>query len=148
MLKHSRWLLLKRPENLTDGQAERLAELVRRNLRTVRAYLLKEDFQSLWGYVSPYWAGRFLDRWCTRAMRSRLEPMKEGGLHGALAPRLGPELVSSRGQFSSGVVEGFSGKARVFTKRAYGFRTSGALEVALYHALGDLPGPELTHRFC
>ena len=72
LLKHSRWLLLKRPENLTDGQAERLAELVRRNLRTVRAYLLKEDFQSLWGYVSPYWAGRFLDRWCTRTMRSRL----------------------------------------------------------------------------
>ena len=32
VLKHSRWLLLKRPENLTDGQAERLAELVRRNL--------------------------------------------------------------------------------------------------------------------
>ena len=47
VLKHSRWLLLKRPENLTDGQAERLAELVRRNLCTVRAYLLKEDFQSL-----------------------------------------------------------------------------------------------------
>ena len=37
VLKHSRWLLLKRPENLTDGQAERLAELVRRNLRTVFA---------------------------------------------------------------------------------------------------------------
>ena len=77
LLKHSRWLLLKRPENLTDGQAERLAELVRRNLRTVRPYLLKDDFQSLWGYVSPYWAGQFLDRWCTRTMRSRLEPMKD-----------------------------------------------------------------------
>ena len=87
VLKHSRWLLLKRPENLTDGQAERLAELVRRNLRTVRAYLLKEDFQRLWGYVSPYWAGRFLDRWCTRTMRSRLEPMK----------RPDPELVPSPG---------------------------------------------------
>ena len=54
----------------------------------------------------------------------------------------------ARGQFSSGVVEGFNGKARVITKRAYGFRTPGALEVALYHALGDLPEPELTHRFC
>ena len=50
----------------------------------------------------------------------------------------------ARGQFSSGVVEGFNGKARVITKRAYGFRTSGALEVALYHALGDLPEPEFT----
>ena len=56
MLKRSRWLLLKRPEKLTGEQRGRLAELVRRNLRTVRAYLLKEDFQSLWGYVSPYWA--------------------------------------------------------------------------------------------
>ena len=54
----------------------------------------------------------------------------------------------ARGQFSSVVVEGFNGKARVITKRAYGFRTSGALEVALYHALGDLPEPKLTHRFC
>ena len=77
MLKHSRWLLLKRPEHLTDAQEDRLADLVRRNLRTVRAYLLKEDFQSLWGYVSPYWAGKFLDRWCTRTMRSRLDPMKD-----------------------------------------------------------------------
>ena len=148
VLKHSRWLLLKRPENFTDGQAERLAELVRRNLRTVRAYLLKEDFQSLWGYVSPYWAGQFLDRWCTRTMRSRLEPMKDV----ARMVRSHRDLIlnwfRARGQFSSGVVEGFNGKARVITKRAYGFRTSGALEVALYHALGDLPEPELTHRFC
>ena len=148
VLKHSRWLLLKRPENLTDGQAERLAELVRHNLRTVRAYLLKEDFQSLWGYVSPYWAGQFLDRWCTRTMRSRLEPMKDV----ARMVRSHRDLIlnwfRARGQFSSGVVEGFNGKARVITKRAYGFRTAAALEVALYHALGDLPEPELTHRFC
>ena len=58
MLKRSRWLLLKRPES-SPASSGRLAELVRRNLRTVRAYLLKEDFQSLWGYVSPYWAGQF-----------------------------------------------------------------------------------------
>ena len=139
VLKHSRWLLLKRPENLTDGQAERLAELVRRNLRTVRAYLLKEDFQSLWGYVSPYWAGQFLDRWCTRTMRSRLEPMKDV----ARMVRSHRDLIlnwfRARGQFSSGVVEGFNGKARVITKRAYGFRTSGALEgVRLFFVGGPI----------
>ena len=81
MLKRSRWLLLKRPEKLTGEQRGRLAELVRRNLRTVRAYLLKEDFQSLWGYVSPYWAGQFLDRWCTRTMRSS-RPDEGGCPHG------------------------------------------------------------------
>ena len=113
-----------------------------------RAYLLKEDFQSLWGYGWPYWAGRFLDRWCTRAMRSRLEPMKEVARMVRSHRDLLLNWFRARGQFSSGVVEGFNGKARVITKRAYGFRTSGALEVALYHALGDLPEPDLTHRFC
>ena len=85
--------------------------------------------------MSPYWAGQFLDRWCTPAwLRSHRDLILN--------------WFRARGQFSSGVVEGFNGKARVITKRAYGFRTSGALEVALYHALGDLPEPKLTHRFC
>ena len=97
MLKRSCWLLLKRPEKLTGEQRGRLAELVRRNLRTVRVYLLKENFQSLWGYVSPYWAGQFLDRWCTRTMRSRLDPMKEVARMVALAPRPDSELVPSPG---------------------------------------------------
>ena len=148
VLKRSRWLLLKRPENLTDAQPERLAELVRRNLRTVRAWLLKEDFQALWEYVSPYWAGRFLDRWCTRTMRSRLDPMKRV----ARMMRSHRELVlnwfRARGALSNGIVEGFNGKARVTTKKAFGYRTCEALEIALYHTLGDLPEPELTHRFC
>ena len=53
VLKGMRFCLLKRPENLTDSQQIKLAELVRYNLRTVRAYLLKEDFQFFWQYVSP-----------------------------------------------------------------------------------------------
>ncbi|MGH7929627.1 MAG: ISL3 family transposase, partial [Candidatus Binatia bacterium] len=44
VLKGSRWCWLKRPENLTDNQDEKLADLLRMNLRTVRSYLLKEDF--------------------------------------------------------------------------------------------------------
>jgi len=74
-LTRTRWLLLKRPENLTPKQEIGLGELLlRSNLRSVRAYLLKEDIQRFWTYVSPYWAGVFLDRGCTRVMRSRLEP--------------------------------------------------------------------------
>ncbi len=41
------------------------------------AYLLKEDFQGFWEYVSPAWAGKFLDQWCTRVMRTKIEPMKK-----------------------------------------------------------------------
>ena len=66
LLVKSRWCLLKRPENLTDMQVDRLKDLLVCNLRTVRAYLLKEDFQRFWTYSSPTWAGKFLDAWCTR----------------------------------------------------------------------------------
>jgi hypothetical protein len=53
-----------------------LRDLLRYNLKTVRAYLLKEAFQQLWDYNSPAWAGKFLDDWCQQVMRSRIEPMK------------------------------------------------------------------------
>ena len=52
-------------------------DLLRYNLKTVRAYLLKEAFQQLWEYNSPAWAGKFLDEWCRQTMRSRIEPMKK-----------------------------------------------------------------------
>ncbi len=50
LLKKSRWLLLKREENLKADQRVRLRDLLRYNLQTVRAYLLKEAFQQLWDY--------------------------------------------------------------------------------------------------
>ena len=77
VLKGSRWLFLKRVENLTFRQIEKLAAVLSYNLRTVRSYLIKEEFQFFWEYKSPYFAGKFLDQWCDRTMRSRIEPMKQ-----------------------------------------------------------------------
>ncbi len=48
LLPHARWCLLKRTENLTEQQASKLSELLRYNLRSVRAYLLREEFQRFW----------------------------------------------------------------------------------------------------
>lgn len=147
VLKKSRWLLLKRRENLTDQQDTSLAELLHYNLKTIRAYLLKEDFQSFWEYCSPHWAGVFLDRWCTRAIRSRIEPMKKV----ALMLRRHRELIvnwfRARKAFSSGIVEGLNAKAKVATRKAYGFKRFKTLELALYHNLGALPEPVVTHKF-
>ena len=57
VLKKSRWCLLKRPKNLTDKQTVKLLEILKYNLRTVRAYLLREEFQRLWEYKTASWAG-------------------------------------------------------------------------------------------
>ena len=147
VLKKSRWLLLKREENLKTDQRFRLRDLLRYNLKTVRAYLLKEAFQQLWDYNSPSWAGKFLDEWCRQVMRSRIEPMKKI----ARSLRQHRELILNyfRAQklLSSGVVEGLNNKAKVTMRKAYGFRTFRTLELALYHSLGKLPEPESTHEF-
>lgn len=148
VLTKSRWLLLKRSENLNDKQELRLAELLRYNLRSVRAYLLKEEFQFFWSYASPYWAGRFLDQWCTKTMRSKIEPMKKVARMLRGHRELLLNWFRAKGQLSSGVVEGFNGKAKLTSRKAFGFRTYHGAEIALYHTLGALPEPEFTHRFC
>ena len=54
----------------------------------------------------------------------------------------------ARSAFAHGATEGFNNKARITTRKAYGFRTYEHAEIALYHALGNLPEPEwLTHKF-
>ena len=59
---------MKRPENLTEEQTVKFKELLRYNLRSVRAYLLSEEFQRFWTYHSPDWAARFLDEWCAKGV--------------------------------------------------------------------------------
>lgn len=54
----------------------------------------------------------------------------------------------ARGTISSGVVEGMNNKVKLTTRKSYGFRTEEAVKLALYHALGALPEPNFTHRFC
>jgi len=147
VLKRSRWCLLKRPENLTDRQRLKLRDLVRYNLKSVRAYLLKEQFQQLWDYHSPIWAGKFLDQWCTQTMRSKIEPMKKFARTVRAHRELLLNYFRARKQFSSGVIEGLNNKAKVTIRKAYGFRTFRAIELALYHVLGKLPEPKLAHSF-
>jgi transposase len=147
VLKHSRWCLLKRPENLTEKQTVKLSELLRYNLRAVRAYLHREDFQRFWEYESPGWAGRFLDEWTARVMRSKLEPL----MRVARTLRKNRSLLlnwfRAKGSISSGVIEGFNNKAKLTMRKSYGFRTGNAIKLALYHQLGNLPQPKFTHEF-
>ena len=147
-LKGSRWTLLKRPENLTEHQEVKLAELLRHNLRTIRSYLLKEEFQIFWSYQSPYWASVFLDWWCRYVMRSRIEPMKRVSRMLRTHRDLIFNWFKARGEISAGAVEGLNNKAKLITRKAYGYRSQRIAEIALFHGLGKLPEPDDPHRFC
>jgi len=147
-LKRMRWQLLRRGSRVRGHARRKLDALVASKLATARAWNLKESFHYLWHYKSYIWAGAFLDYWCTRAMRSRLEPMKRVARMLRTHEELLLNWFKAKGEISGGAVEGLNNKIRVVTRRAYGFRTFGAMEIALYHTLGKLPEPESTHRFC
>ena len=117
-------------------------------LKTVRASRLKESFQALWEYTSYPWVGVFLDAWLKRAMRSRLDPIKKVARSIRAHKGLILNGFAAQKEFSSGIVEGLNYRIKLTIRKAYGFRTLQAAEIALYPALGRLPEPQLTHEFC
>ncbi len=147
VLKNSRWVLLKNPEKLNNNQKTKLKDLLSCNLRTIRAYLLKEDFKSFWEYKSATWAGKFLDAWCTQVMRSKLEPMKKVARTIRSHKQLLLNWFEAKNVISLGAVEGQNNKAKVVTRKSYGFKTAEILKTSLYHKLGKLPVPDLAHKY-
>ena len=147
-LKRMRWKLLRRGSRVRGKAKRKLLSLLYSKLATGRAWMLKETFQDFWRYRSLTWAAAFLDVWCERALRSRIEPMRKV----ARMLRSHEDLIlnwfRAKGEISNGPVEGLNNKIRVMTRRSYGFRTYPAMETALYHNLGRLPEPEVTHKFC
>lgn len=147
ILAHTKYCFLKNPENLTDKQKLKLSDVLKMDLKSVRAYLLKEAFQVFWSYKSPYWAEWYLNKWCERAMKSQLDPIKKFVRSIRKHQPLILNYFKAKKRLSSGVVEGLNRKVKLTTRKAYGFRTFNALETALYHNMGDLPEPVSTHEF-
>ncbi len=147
VLTKTKWILLKRRKKLTRRQRSRFHELMECNLRSVRAYIMKESFQHIWSYLLPTRAGRFLDLWCRDVMRSNIEPMKKMANQLRSHRELILNYFRARRALSSGVVEGMNNKAKLTSRRHYGFRGDLTRETALFHVLGGLPEPDLGHKF-
>jgi transposase len=148
VLSNSRWLLLKRPENLTDSQKPRLKELLSFNLKSVKAYLLREEFQHFWNYTSATWALKFMKSWIRMTMRSKIEPMKKVAKMLQNHQDLILNWFEVKGTVSSGMVEALNNTAQLAMRQSFGFRHFRTMELMLYHKLGNLPPPPITHRFC
>ena len=147
VLRNSRYCLLKNPENLKESQKIKLKELLTYNLKSIRAYLLKEDFKIFWKYQSPTWASKFFDQWCTQTMRSKIDPMKKVAKTIRNHKSLIMNWFEAKNQISLGAVEGLNNKAKVVIRKSYGFKTSEMLQTMLYHKVGRLPVHELAHRY-
>ena len=133
-LAKSRYVWLKNPENLREGQREQLAALTlpRLNLKTARAWHIKLNFQELF-QRPPEEAETFLKRWYFWATHSRLEPMKRAA---ATIRRHWDGILrwfSSR--LSNGILEGMNSLIQAAKSRARGYRTTTNL-IAMIYLLG------------
>jgi transposase len=146
-LKKLRWALLKNRQNWTRSEHRRMSELEHSGLASLRAYWLVAAFEHFWGYVSPTWAGKFLDGWCQRVRRSRLKPLKTVAASLVEHREVLLNYFRAKKAISGGVIEGLNNKVKVTFRKSYGFRTDKAREIALFHVMGKLPEPEIIHGF-
>ncbi len=135
--KGSRWALLKNPEDLTDSQAAQLATIKRSRGGIWRAYEMKEQFRAIIaGDLTRNEAAALLDRWCTRALRSRLEPFIKCAR--TMRERRDLILNAIEHDVSNGRVEGLNTKVRLIIRRAYGFHSADAALALVMLAAGPI----------
>ncbi len=146
-LKGSRWCFLKRKFNLTKSQKGKLKELIDLNLNIVKAYILKEQFHKFWDYISPTWAGKFLDNWCELVRESELKQMIKITTMLQKHRDLILNYFIAKKEFNSGIVEGLNRKVNLTVRKGFGYRSFDVMETALYHQLGNLPEPSFQHEF-
>jgi transposase len=124
-VKNLRWLLLKNPWNLTRKQKNRVSSLQQQNERVYRAYLLKEEFAAILDRRQPGVAETRMRQWLSWASRSRLPAFVKAAR--TIRKHLEDILAYIRwDRVSNGLPEGLNNKARLLTRRAYGFHSAEA----------------------
>lgn len=135
-LAKSKYLWLTNPENMTDKAKERFEGLMNAELRTSRAWALKETLRDFWKSTSPGEAKDFWERWYDRAKRSRLAPMIK--VAHMIANHLVNVLTYFTHRITNAVAEGLNSKIATVQKRAYGFRNPKRFKIAVYFHCGGL----------
>lgn len=135
-LAKSKYLWLTNAENMTDQARQRFDELKGIELKTGRAWALKEALRELWHYTSVAWATKFWKRWFFWATHSRLEPMIAAAK--LIARHLPNVLTYFTHRITNAVAEGLNSKIATVQKRACGYRNPNHFKIAVYFHCGGL----------
>lgn len=135
-LKQTKYLWLTTEENLSEKQRPTFAALKGSDLKTARAWGIKENLRNLWSYTTPGWAKRFFDQWHRWATRSRLEPVKK--VAAMIQRRLENVVTYCKHFVTNAVAEGLNSKIMSIKRRAGGFRNLENFKIAIYFHCGGL----------
>ncbi len=137
-LKGARFALWKNPEDLTDRQQQRLADIQRTNAPLYRAYLLKEQLRCALGRP-VHQAMNLLLGWLRWARRSRLEPFVD--LARTIDDHWDQIAASLQHGLSNARVESLNTRLRLITRRSFGFHSPEAVIALAMLSLGGLCPP-------
>jgi len=138
-LKGARYALWKNPEDLTERQQAKLADIAKTNQRLYRAYLLKEQLRQVFRQDTPEQAIALLNRWLAWASRSKLPAFVK--LARSIREHKVRIYAAVAHSLSNARVESMNQKLRLIMRRAFGFRSVEALIGLAMLAHGGLCPP-------
>ena len=118
------------------AEAVAFGHLYQANLKTSRAWSLKESFAAFWDYRYPKSAGAYFDAWSTRAMRSRIEPIKT--VTQMLRRHRDGLLNDTRHRITNAAAEGFNSIIQTLKANARGFRSFENFRIRILFFCGRL----------
>src|SRR3954453_6771888 len=137
-LKGARFALWKNPENLTERQKLKLADVQKANQKLYRAYLLKEQLRQIYRLPVEQ-AIALLDSWIQWARRSRLTPFVK--LAKTISDQRPGIVAAIENDLSNARVEAINTQIRMLPRRAYGFHSPAALIALAMLSLAGLCPP-------
>ncbi len=134
-LKKTRYIWLKNPKNLKDREASVLEslQLKKLNLKTMRAYHIRLNFQELWNQTVDD-SEQFLKKWYFWATHSRLEPIKEAAY--TIKRHWTGILRWFKSKINNGILEAINSLVQAAKARARGYRTTKNLITMIYLIAG------------
>lgn len=132
VLKGSRWLLLKNPENLDEakGERKRLEDALELNAPLATAYYLKDWLHEVWKQTSKADAAVELEEWIQTAETTGIRVVKQFAKTLRMHRRGILNYYDYR--ISSGPMEGTNNKIKTLTRSAYGYRNKQYFKLKLY----------------
>jgi len=132
VLKGTRWLLLKNPENLdpVKGEPGRLRQALRLNESLATAYYLKEDLRQIWEQFGKLAARRKLMDWYHQATHSGIRVLQDFAR--TLLTHAEGILAWYDYPISTGPLEGTNNKIKTLNRQHYGLRDGDFFKLKLY----------------
>jgi len=138
-IKGLRWLLSLHSSHRTKGQTRFINSLRNSNRRIHRAWVLKDEFEHIWNYTYRGSAEKFLKRWITSALRSRLPSLRQ--FVGTLRTHFDNIVAFTDRNLTNAVGEGLNRIVKIIKNRASGYRNLDNFADMIFLTVGDLDIP-------